>query len=714
MVVVYLLGNDLHIRIFDTRGEKVIDGPASELLSDEALTSLKQQLDPWPLSLLEGEKEDILKNATSIADYAPGTLTFQMQAAGPPSFDWNPTQLGGFSNGDWSQVVDFPPETTNWLELISQLMNSYPGMDNTTSSHVLIDVSPFPTLHRSVEIDSLIVRAGRELDIMPGTMPGQERAPVLTVGGGLVGNSGTINVIGNLDGSSLKLDSPDAVLCGSGTVHLINEANLQGSTGAEPFTFCNYNTISGTGNAMDQYFDSANSTINNVGTFRAEGGGGFLATSANHILNQGVFQSLADTDCSIYGDRLDSRVGSRIAAEGLDSQTVLQFDEAEHAGLIRASDGGFVSVAPWNFARATWNAGQSFTNDVGFFRAEGIGSELQLQDIDMKGGCFVLGSGGAMEAFDTDFTGSVFQVGDFNESLVDNMSGFLTLNGVDRVFTKVCLTNYGTVSVPGQVEFVDNLIFANNGTVNVPAGGLLRIRAKTIETPGASDEALSQPGAANATGATLAGGTWDITGTLLIDGASFTGIGANTARASTGSGSIDDLGGAERVVREDPEDDLSRVLSLGKPANVTLRGSDWSFPALTSLKENRGSLCLDEGAVFPGGALGSNTLGNFTNKGELLIKASSKLTVGGSFTQTGAHAKTELGSSGALASTTTNFQILGGTGDSGPGLGYFQSIRQHHPLWNNDSRGIPFDRYEHDRRGWRTGVRAGTRHRRYR
>jgi hypothetical protein len=590
-----------------------------------------------------------------------GNITFTMTPSGPPSFVWEPAQ---FSNGEWSQEVG---GETNWLERISGLKNSLPG----PSSDVLIDGSSpfFPTLSKPAEIGTLNVAATGQLNIVKRF---GESAPVLTVGGGLVENSGTINVIDDfVGGSSLNLDSPDAVLCGPGTVQLSNGASLRGYTGAD-FTFCNYNTIRGVGQAMDQYLVNTNSSkINNVGTFRAQGGGGALITSANHILNQGVFESLALTDFEIYGDEFDSRVDSRVAANGSQSRTFLKFDKAEHAGLIRASDGGLVDVTPRNGGTATWNAGQSFTNDVGFFRAEGAGSVLQLRDIDMNGGCFVLGSGGALEAFDTDFNGSVFHIGDFHEDQVVETSGSLTLKGVNRKFNNVCLTNYGTVSVPGQVEFIDNIIFANNSTVKVPAGGFLRIHEKEIQTnaPGASPEAIFQPGAANATAETilfvdeqevrrqlLVGGTWDIEGTLEIDGASFTGIGANAARASTRSASIDGLGGEAK----DPEDDLSRVLSLGNPAKVILRGANWSFPALTSLEENGGSLHLVEGAVFPGSAPVSSTPDDFTNKGELRIEPSSRLTVGGSFIQTGAQAKTEL-MSGTLVSTDNNFQILGGT-----------------------------------------------------
>ncbi|MCP4934105.1 MAG: hypothetical protein GY927_07825, partial [bacterium] len=48
LVIVALVGTNLHIRIFDASGEKVVDKAENELIGGETLTALKQRLSPFP------------------------------------------------------------------------------------------------------------------------------------------------------------------------------------------------------------------------------------------------------------------------------------------------------------------------------------------------------------------------------------------------------------------------------------------------------------------------------------------------------------------------------------------------------------------------------------------------------------------------------------------------------------------------------------------
>ena len=69
LVIVALVGTDLHIRIFDASGKKVVDKAENELVSGETLTALKKQLTPIrdESGLSKELKQKIIRDATSIA-----------------------------------------------------------------------------------------------------------------------------------------------------------------------------------------------------------------------------------------------------------------------------------------------------------------------------------------------------------------------------------------------------------------------------------------------------------------------------------------------------------------------------------------------------------------------------------------------------------------------------------------------------------------------
>jgi ABC-type branched-subunit amino acid transport system substrate-binding protein len=77
LIIVALVGADLHIRIFDASGKKVIDKAESELISGEILTALKKRLNPFPdeSSLSKEDKQEIIQNATSIAGHTQKEIT---------------------------------------------------------------------------------------------------------------------------------------------------------------------------------------------------------------------------------------------------------------------------------------------------------------------------------------------------------------------------------------------------------------------------------------------------------------------------------------------------------------------------------------------------------------------------------------------------------------------------------------------------------------
>ncbi|MCB1094809.1 MAG: hypothetical protein KDN22_04435 [Verrucomicrobiae bacterium] len=77
LVIVALVGTEVHIRIFNIKGELVVDKPASALLSEKEGTDLKTLLnsDPFPdvSTLGTDEKNQIINIALSSADHPCGT-----------------------------------------------------------------------------------------------------------------------------------------------------------------------------------------------------------------------------------------------------------------------------------------------------------------------------------------------------------------------------------------------------------------------------------------------------------------------------------------------------------------------------------------------------------------------------------------------------------------------------------------------------------------
>lgn len=81
LVIVALVGTNLHIRIFDANGKRVVDKAENRLISGETLTTLKKQLNPLPdeAGLSQEQKQKIIRDATSIAGHTRSPLTILRQ-----------------------------------------------------------------------------------------------------------------------------------------------------------------------------------------------------------------------------------------------------------------------------------------------------------------------------------------------------------------------------------------------------------------------------------------------------------------------------------------------------------------------------------------------------------------------------------------------------------------------------------------------------------
>ena len=642
---------------------------------------------------------------TPIKSEGIGSIKFTMKSSGPPSFAWNPSQTNNAS--DLWTYLNPTNKTTNWLETISNITRSYPGFNSTSSSFATIarevDDTRDPNLRTALKVASLRVVDNNKLtihrsgnDTYLNDKVSAEGGAELGVVGGLLENTGEIEILSASLNNSLAFEGPAGILCGDGELYLRSDrdndfvSSITGPPNKEgegSFDFCNFNTIRGSGYAMDQYDVSVKSYIKNDGIFRSENSQigsqavlHELETSANTFENLGQLEATTNSTLKVSGDYLVNRLYSKVLSSGEGANILLNFDSTEHSGEIMVQDGGALTLAPKDAIRGTIQAGLS-TEGHGYVCAtgkdgKGKSSLVTLDKMDITGGCFFAQQGGSIEATGgTGFTGSMFHIGD-EQALTDENSGTLTLTTGN--FNNICLSNFGTVKVMdnSDVDFSQNVVFTNHGKVVVSSGAKLNISEDQVDILG--DEApMILPGTTNATasriinrgqddettiGGTLMGGSWDVAGKLLMGGASFNAIGGNSATPCTASGSID----GEENILSDPGEGGGRAISNGNPAIVTLRGINYDFPALYDLRVNRGSFTLTEGANFPKD-LYASTGGDFVNNGKLDIGAGSQMNIGGGFIQSGDDAKTTI--SGALNIDANDYQILGGTFDASQATG---------------------------------------------
>ncbi len=114
LVIVALVGTDLHIRIFDASGEKVVDKRENELESGEMLAALKQRLNPFPdeSSLSQEDKQEIIRNATSIAGHTPPEKPVEPRGAVLRSgLDEDPPQPYFLNEEEVSRVAEMVTRT---------------------------------------------------------------------------------------------------------------------------------------------------------------------------------------------------------------------------------------------------------------------------------------------------------------------------------------------------------------------------------------------------------------------------------------------------------------------------------------------------------------------------------------------------------------------------------------------------------------------------
>jgi hypothetical protein len=543
---------------------------------------------------------------------SPGTIgqiAFQLKASGHPEWDWK-----GSVNGNWTTAQ-------NWQHpLAPSVPNAFSGVNISGGTTPVADINA----GTAVDVGVLKVLPGGQVNVTSGR---------LRLNNGLLHNDGLIQVS---TGQAIDMEAPFGFLCSTGTIRLINGSITKPFLAFRPPILCNFNTVEGSGSIG--YYDSNNrpGTIDNAGTIVGNDPSNQLLTHANTVVNKRVLSAAGGGTHRVQVSDLRSRLGSQLCADGGNSQLLVQtLFPTDHAGTIKATNGGRVSLSPdFGAAKAVWNGGQSLDGSTGFFSADGrsdagVPSQIELTNCSVNGGELGLSHSGFLVATDTDFTSSQFDVGYYDPTAL--IDAGVTLAGTCLLNT-VWVNNHGSFSVAsnGSATLSSGSTFINHGALEVQSNASLTILPVAADPADPDSEAV--PGIANLANGSLNGGVWDISGSLHLGDMAITRIGADSLGA-------------------DP-DDLSDVISAGSPASVILRGENYQFSSLASLEENGGILTLSEGASF-------TTLGNFINEQELhILGETSTLTVQGDFIQT-TGAKTCL-PEGSLVSTLNNYQILGG------------------------------------------------------
>ena len=221
-----------------------------------------------------------------------GLVNFTMRSTGPPSFDWNPQQLidgQGSSTFAWTEAgadtldKDGDGNTTetltNWFEDSGRgLETGHPGLGaGTLSAAKIVRNITGPNLSKPKTIETLQVGPARTLEVKPD--PASPTRTVLTVNG-LFENAGSVQIRGD---SAIQLGSRESVMCGIGSVTLLDGGAIVGSSQENP-AVCNYNGIYGSGHAFDQTFsfdENIRSINHNMGELLAYGGTG--TTGGNSV-----------------------------------------------------------------------------------------------------------------------------------------------------------------------------------------------------------------------------------------------------------------------------------------------------------------------------------------------------------------------------------------------------------------------------------------------
>ncbi len=521
------------------------------------------------------------------------------------TFTWTGTDSNDFN------------DSNNWVD-----QNNQPGIPGP-SDDAVIDTG-LAQLAQSASLAGLSVGFGAEFDVTSGTF-------TLT-------GSGTINA-----GGTLGIET-GATIDNSGTLTFVG-----GTVGGQDFTgnFTGGGTLNNSGTLAKTgpvQADATSITVNDLeGRINVSGAGGLN-------IRGGVSQ----------GGNYTVATGSSLEISGGSDRTI--------SGTFTGSGGGTVTINDADHNLFVANAGATFDFPAGMLQIVGAavapatnGASPTLAN---TGFMTVLSNGNLTVA------GGTFQ----NKGTLTLASQSLANTQTGAAFDN---TATGTIVFPDNFNFSVSGTLQNEGTLTIPSGSNANFVTNASST-------VSNSGTISVPATTALNGTWDNSGTLDVAA----GAGKSTPLANTlnNTGTIDVQSGTldlsnttvtqETLLADNTSIDLiggtweldngATLLAASSPEVITenggtviLNGANSSFPALSALASNSGTLTLEGGASF-------RTAGDLSNSGTLNLGPASTLTVSNNYTQTGA-GKTAFvlggrptsGQFGHLA--TTNSATLGGT-----------------------------------------------------
>jgi len=447
------------------------------------------------------------------------------------------------------------------------------------------------------------------------------------VNGDMVFLAGTITDNGNflMDGTTkttiLEGTGTEVTLAGTGTLTMANSSNNKIQGPGATFSFINDATIQGSGYiGWGKYI----SVVNN-GVINANQSSLLEIKPDDGFTNKGMVEATNGATLELYKYHMENASGT-ILASGTNSQ--VQINAATlMGGTLSTTSGGLIVVS----GGATLDGAASLVTLTS-------GSSLQIPDsqvVNLDGtftdnGTMTLNSSGgitqlSVTAAGTTLNGSgTLSLSNNNNQITGTTGSSLTtsaiIQGSGNVGNgQIGLLNRGTIhanqSVPLIIDPSSTGKFQNQGTLQVDAGS-------TLQIAGSSGGFRNF----NPTTGTLAGGIYQVTGTLQLSTPN-----SRSNNIVTNGASITLTGTSSQILNQSNGNALATLASVTNKGSFTLAGNQ-SFTAAGAFS-NAGLLKVSSGSTFTvaGGGSYTQTGGATTVDGTLATSSTASFRSGSMF-----------------------------------------------------------------------------------
>jgi hypothetical protein len=422
-------------------------------------------------------------------------------------------------------------------------------------------------------------------------------------------NPGDYDSSGAITGSTLKTAGSGVIQASTGVVldGITNQGNLQVVNSA------------GSGTAYAVLAD----TIDNTGTITMVSGSiqipGSASLTGGGTVNMGGYSisggTLTNVDNVIQGAggiggiTLNNQIAGVIDANTSGQTLSFTGSTINNSGILEASNGGTLQIGgghwsggPTNVTGGTIQALNGSTVLLGYTNGGDYGSPGTI-----TGSTFNTTGSGVIQATENVVLNGITNHGTLDVVNIPSVSG-----GQNLAVLEGTINNTGTINlVSGYIQLSGAVSLTGNGTVNLGGyyiTGAPLTSTNTIQGSGSVDtltnlgtvhtaagQSMSIGNLTNLSGGTLTGGTYNIAGTLNIQGA---------------------------IVNN-----AATIILDGAAASIKYGGTD-ALAATFADNQAGGTFEILDGRNF-------TTEGNFSNEGAIDVGAGSELTIDGTFTNTG-------------------------------------------------------------------------------